>query len=83
MSNGLEALAAVQTSNRLKQRPFIERSTTSSIRQSVGWCRMMDFSADCRAILRYLFSGSIKIEFRKDCLVISRKPVNPARRPIG
>jgi hypothetical protein len=83
MSNGFGILAAAQTSNRLKQQDFIERGTTSSNRQGVGGCRMVDFCADCRAILSYLFSGSMKIEFRRDCLVISRKPSNPAWRPVG
>jgi len=83
MSNGSGILAAVQTSNGLKQQYFIERSTPASIRQRGGWRRIMEFSADCRAILSYLFSGSIKIEFRKDCLLISRKAVTPVWRPVG
>jgi hypothetical protein len=46
-----------------------------TLRESEVRHRISEFCSDCRAIVSYWLSGgSISVDFRRDCLVISGRP---------
>jgi hypothetical protein len=70
-----KAVRVMPMSNVLKGRRFSEGEAQNPFGQGGRWRRMREISADCRVILKYLFSGgSVTFDWRNDCLVISGKP---------
>ncbi len=76
MANGIGGTVAVSTYNLLKADGFLEKkSGWVSFRRGEHWQRVSNFCADCRAIVTYwLAGGSISVDFRRDCLIISGRP---------
>jgi hypothetical protein len=76
MANSVGGSVAISGYNLLKADEFLQGKPRR------GWfwqgeCRhrVSEFYADCRAIVTYWLSGgSISVDFRRDCLIISGRP---------
>ena len=76
MANSIGGTVAVSAYNLLKADGFLEKKPGwVSFRRGEHWRRISDFCADCRTIVTYwLAGGSIGVDFRRDCLIISGRP---------
>jgi hypothetical protein len=76
MANGVGGTVAISAYNPLKADDFLQgKPRRSGFWRVDRWQRVREFCADCRAIVTYwLYGGSIRVDFRSDCLIISGRP---------
>jgi len=76
MANGIGGTLAISAYNSLKADDFLQgKSRRGWFWRGERWQRVSEFCADCRAIVTYwLYGGSIRVDFRSDCLIISGRP---------